>query len=839
MLFHWAEYYLFKGFKKPRIKKVRVDFMQKLTILNSTNGSGKTTFLSELSPFPLEKTLFYKGGYKRIVLSNAEGTFELYSDHSKNSFINVDTKEELNGGGTIRTQLDLIERYFRLTPYLWGLITGYAKFTAGDKTARRAWMETISGLDFEEAFTIYTRIQKAISAHKGAIKINQSHLASEKTKLLSEDIVEQLAGEQQALSVLCQDIMLATPQASRNDVTTLLSREERYVRELKENYAQYLRMGMPSKPQGNYDTLAALREHGAALQGELSKLDYALQETTKQLAEKVSLRERLKRRDGFNLHHVDEQLATLKTKLESITTDASETLYEAPYSILVATQPEYREGVLRSFISAKESVLDALMQSAHSFFGYSYEDRQNHQQLVMEKEALDERLGKGRIMQERILTQLEHIRQCTRTTCPHCDHSFLVGVDATAKGEEQLAKELASVEERITLLGESRKALLDKIGIFEGRLAQQRLVKAQLQRHGEFTAIWAHLDLGSLTDAMSLSKTFDDLITAFTKQLTRLELEGKVREFEVIRTELLATANIADAGEVSEHCMALEQRLTELNSERDLRLAFLQNLKQYGTTASRKLTQLDKLVELCRGLEQTRAELVQALEYACCKELSEFGQNRLGLLTHQLNENKTLSRIVSDLEDQVSKSREKLVLLVLLEKAMNPTTGVIAEQLVDYTKAFANQNTHILAQLWGYPLTILPCEIDGSKGMDYKFPFLVGDDPDPTDDIAHGSKSQVVVFNLAIMLATRVAKGLENMPLFLDEVGEGFDTVHHENLGNFVKKLMSDYQCSNVLMVHHDETMRSLMTQYDMVVFDPSQVIVNEPHNLHCKLEYY
>lgn len=839
MLLHWAEYSLFKGLKKPRIKKVRVDFMQKLTILNSTNGSGKSMFLKELSPFPIEKNLFYKGGYKRTLISNEENTFELYSDHHKNSFINVDTQEELNGGGTIKAQLDLIEKHFGLTPYIWSLITGAAKFTDGDKVARRAWMETISGLDFEEAFTIYSRIQKAISAHKGAIKINQSHLANEKTKLLSEDVVAQLSAEHQGLSVLCQDIMLATPAATNQNVTALLSREEQHVRELKEAFAQYRKMGLPTKPSGHYDTLAALREHGAAMQGELSKLDYALQETTKQLAEKVSLRERLKRNDGFNFQHVEEQLSALKSVLYTLSTPASETLYEAPYSILLATPAAHRAGTVKSFLRAKESVLDALMQSAHSFFGYSQEDKRQHQDLVAQREALDERLGKGRILQERIITQLEHIRQCDKATCPHCDHTFLVGVAADAKSEGQLTKDLASVEAKLEELSSVRRELSDKISLYTGRLEQQQIVKAQLRMHGEFTALWAQLDLSALTDVMSLSKVFDNLVKAFENAATRLETEAKIREFEDIRTELLAAASIADATEVDSECSRLEERLNELNRERDMRLAFLQNVKTYGGAAARKLAQLDKLIELCRQLEQTRAQLVQTLEYTCCKELVDFGQTRLGLLTHQLNENKTLSRIVADLEGQILRSRENLTLLVLLEKALNPTTGIIAEQLVDYTKAFVNQNTAIISQLWGYPMTILPCEIDGNKGMDYKFPFLVVDDPDPTDDIAHGSKSQVAVFNLAIMLATRVALGLENMPLFLDEIGEGFDTVHHENLGNFVKRLMTDYQCSNVLMVHHDETMRSIMAQYDMVVFDPSQVVINEPYNQHCKLEYY
>ena len=60
------ELHHFLAFIKPRIKTIKVSFTEFLQILNSTNGSGKTEFLKETSPFPINKDIFSKDGYKII-----------------------------------------------------------------------------------------------------------------------------------------------------------------------------------------------------------------------------------------------------------------------------------------------------------------------------------------------------------------------------------------------------------------------------------------------------------------------------------------------------------------------------------------------------------------------------------------------------------------------------------------------------------------------------------------------------------------------------------------------------------------------------------------------------
>ena len=202
-----VELHHFLGFIKPRIKNLKVNFVEMLQILNSTNGSGKTEFLKENSPFPINKDIFAKDGYKKIRIEKDGLIYSLYSNHKKNSFIIESTNEELNRGGTISTQEELIKLHLGITRPIWNMITGRNKFTQLDKNARRQWMEIISGLDFEYAFSVYKEIKTAISHHKGSVKVTSEHLISESSKQLDSLEIKCLKKEQKGLSELITEVL--------------------------------------------------------------------------------------------------------------------------------------------------------------------------------------------------------------------------------------------------------------------------------------------------------------------------------------------------------------------------------------------------------------------------------------------------------------------------------------------------------------------------------------------------------------------------------------------------------------------------------------------------------
>jgi recombinational DNA repair ATPase RecF len=80
---------------------IKVKFTKKIQAILGTNGSGKSSFIEELSPLPAEAKNFTKDGYKEIIYLHKGKTYVLKSSFNPvvHSFLVDD--EELNPGGTI------------------------------------------------------------------------------------------------------------------------------------------------------------------------------------------------------------------------------------------------------------------------------------------------------------------------------------------------------------------------------------------------------------------------------------------------------------------------------------------------------------------------------------------------------------------------------------------------------------------------------------------------------------------------------------------------------------------------------------------------------------------
>lgn len=838
MLIHSIELYLFKGFRKPGIKKATINFSQKLQVLNSTNGSGKSTFLSELSLFPIEKTLFYKGGYKKIVVGNEKGVFTLISNHQGNSFVDMESGEELNGGGTIKLQMDLIEQYFGLTPFLWGLISGYTKFTSADKNVRRSWMECISGLDFDYALGVYKDIQKAINEHKGAIKINQNHLTNEQVKLLSEDVVNELIKEHDGLTALNKEILRATPDHVKGDVREVLSLVERLEKEVMVKYQATVKFKLPTRPNVVFSSIDDLRVVVNEKKNEIEKIDLSINHNANLLNEKNALREKLLRTDGLDLNHVSATIIDLEKQTIPTCTIVYESAYNALQNVIVDNGIEKTKN---QFERIKNKLITLITDNENTQLHYSLEEEKTHKTLIAEIDSLMERVAKGRMVRERILGQLEHVRNCVKAKCPTCSTTFLVGVNPESKGLVELEADLVSVDERIAVLDTEIKKLTEQRNVFDTILSLRTQFKRIFREVEILLPLWVLVDFNLINDTQGMTYWLEEVENYF-HEIHRIKLvQDKLVEYRQFKIELTTTNLLLDPMLLGNECQVLTEDIQILNSRRSELFNKIKTISEYGKQLDRKQSLYSELIASVARLEEERLRLLGLLEKSCCDSLVDFSQQRLGLLTHQLNDHRVLSALVLDLQKQITVYRDKLDQLIILEKLLNPTTGIIGEQLVDYTNAFAKQLTGIIGQLWGYPLEILPCQIDGSKGMDYKFPFKVNEcsDEDNIPDISLGSKSQVAVFNLGVMLATRVSLGLVNMPLILDEIGEGFDTVHNENLVLFLKQLLSEYQCSNMFIVHHDPHLRATLGQHDVIVFDADHVVIEGEYNRHVLLEYY
>ncbi|AFI55291.1 hypothetical protein TSMG0008 [Halocynthia phage JM-2012] len=828
----------FLGFSKPRIRNLKASFDKKLQILNSTNGCGKTTFISELNIFPIEKSLFDVGGYKIVRFRFNEVKYKFVSDHKRNYLYNEDTGENLNDGGTITQQLAIVKQLFGLTPFLWDAAMGNITFTDSDKNVRRTWIETISGIDFDYPFQTYKKITSELNSLKGAAKHINIQLTTEASKLLREEEVLELVSHKDKYSKLVKELLLSRDTSiSKEEANRLISNIRNLEQKCKDTQLSYNRLSRFINPFSDVSSLESLRDYHVAVKSEIQSVTDKVDSLVTRLEDKTSLLRKLDTGKGIDITKVDKEISYFT----DIQNDARRYIAQASNKDLIKylTSSELALSLSASIgmlprqlsnhlISDKDYNTDSLV------LPYDSEKYKALSVTLKEKMDLQMRLEYQSTQMNRELSELDdkHIVEC-----PECSTSFSpnkVSCDTLVSKIDSITKQLNKLEEEI-------KHLTYDIESYDSVIARRKYVEDYINAELNEDCIWyrsfIHNYVNEIADINEITKQLDkDGRTAYQLEVG-LTSKEELAKLNALKKEHDIVKGFGDVGELDKEVKALEEEIASLRGIRKEKEDLLITITDTGSLYKKHVSLLTELKDNLTSLGELRERHIKVMSNVALEAIEGDLQVQLANVTKKVNDNEILVNLISSLQGMLDNTKERIERFKVLEMAFSPSTGLIAEQLIGYVDAFAKQLSLVIAKLWGYPLTILPCSIEGKKGMDYKFPFTVGGKPIP--DVSKGSKSQVSVINLAVMLCTRISLGLNGLPLFLDEVGGGFDTVHNQKLASFIRELLANYGCSNVFLVHHDAAVRNSLGPRDTIVFDATQVIVEPNYNAHVKLTYF
>ena len=107
------------------INKIELNVNHIVNLLISVNGSGKTSILKEMNPLPPDNGNYKSGGRKYIEMMHHQRHYVLdsYTGKSNGHSFKVDGKE-LNTGGTLTVQKNLVLQHFNLDANLNKVLSG-------------------------------------------------------------------------------------------------------------------------------------------------------------------------------------------------------------------------------------------------------------------------------------------------------------------------------------------------------------------------------------------------------------------------------------------------------------------------------------------------------------------------------------------------------------------------------------------------------------------------------------------------------------------------------------------------------------------------------------------
>ncbi len=808
------------------ITRLKVTYSEIQQIILGSNGAGKSSVVRELSPLPAEGNDYHKGGYKRIVIEHDNKEYCLTNTFTKpageHSFIELESGEELNQGGTQSVQRALVKEYFNFDDSLFEVLTDQIKFTNMSPIQRREWLTRISGSNLDYAIELFNKLKKAQRNEDAVIKHFTNRLNKESTNIPNQSELDAISLDINNLNTYIEFLRTELTKFTVNENMGNLKSAFEYSVSKANGLAKSLLMTKVARYK-DLETVEALKEaidtiivEKSIIDGEIKKLNESHHE----------------------ISTVIKEMETTETSLPNLEADKlrlSDKINEL--SSLIRIYPldlANPKLLLQSVLDVNTNIEEALDGMIDNSEGYFEKDK-----IRLSREQLTDKQNKLESLKKQSANlehKLDHYDSIESVNCEKCNHVFKPGFNSqdipTMKTKlMELRETIVSLEKEINSLTE----YLSEVDIYMGHY--NKVKKMPRLFHAELKPFWdkffsIEFTKGSTTPC---KKLIYDTIEEFTTLAKIEELKRDIIEIE----KLLATITKVNSNnyyttqkleQIETELAIKNERLINLKSEYDKITATLKMLKTFIDTHEVFIKELDKLTKL-------REKIFAKGSSNLIEERIKETNLKIGSLVHKQNSMNSIVNIINDIENSRTEATQKNEYLKILIEEINPTTGLIADYFQKFINQFAEQINIVLAKVWEHPIELLPCGLD-SNGLNYKFPLRINNNEYGPVDCSKGSNSQISIVNFAFKIVVMVYLGLEDYPLYLDELAPDLDEKHRVNIVHFVRDFVESHRCSQMFMVSHYETGYGAFTNAQILILDKDNLLeIPDTYNTHCLIE--
>lgn len=827
-----------KSFRFGSDSTLHVDFMSELQIVMGTNGAGKSRYIAQLNPYPSPspKTTYQDDGYRRMVISHQGATIVLENDYGRKDgthrFYITNSEfdnHNLNESGNSNIQKELIDRYLGLTKEKVQLLHGEISITSMSNGQREALLNKLAPADLWFMIEHQKKIGKVIRG----LKAELVYLTKRESELLSRIMTEEDRRDFQNKkdTINTEILSLIGEKGGLSERRRFQTEELAGLGYLKSSVLLESDLcGVTTELRTCEETCGTEEVSAETYRQRVTHLEdqikAARQEAIEVFRQIREMEATLEKSSHAHTEEKNHRLEALRLQLQGLGATTSDPL----------TQDEVRD--LRAVRPRVEAIVDVLGDLPTKLIS-----RQEYRTLAQEYErhrnedyrigvALETIAGK----EEELRRQLDRgadvrgIEPCAKNACP----LYAFAVSTRTNREEELHKLL---EEQSALQakrkeGEVKHAdhgdivnglrdameQLDRLsGLLNQASALGRYFTADLMTilcnnpHGLLTRIDGDLDKAEATwaaerinreiDKLKAELAANESIGEDYRALLLTEKENKEKRGEELNERIQVLSTDLHTQQKS---LDLVERVVNLRKDRDTLITQITKAKRKEVLETELRSIVERILHLDRDMDGKTSEL--------------------GSIDNLLAEQ---DRVVAQYEGEVKRRKMDVELsLKELEDTETALKGIPEEATKQWLSSLVAQVNVYLALVWSHRFEV---EFDMDAPLSYSFPKYVK--TERSNDISESSKGEKRMLDLAFSLALRDSLGMNDYPLFLDEMGDGFDITHTNKIVDLVKTLQENHRASQIVLVNHQAAVSSGFVNTQTFVVDEENILVPEVYN--------
>lgn len=768
------------------ITRLELDTRSIINLLISVNGSGKTSILKELNPLPPDNANYKQGGRKYIEVMKDQKHFVLdsYTQKGNGHSFKVDNKE-MNEGGTLTVQKNLVLQFFNLDNNLNKILSGLKVpdlLSAMGPQRRKDIFMRIYPNNTDYALGVFNKLKEERNNLKGAVKNQVSRFAEENKKLemLVQMDVQQMEEQIRFIEEELKHALLLRGQLEGAELDP----------ELREKVSKFsalvdqLSLNVAEKD---------VRSHAELLR-EAEKIEHMLS-FNEQNAQKYTtlINEYSKNLNGLDLTNQDpkkfkEQLDIIVDEVQRLNTAIEQCLTTLKGYEVFNDGELYEEltVIAENFITYLHRITLASSPELTSA---------QYKQWLTEAEQMSNSIRLRKQERQQLQHQLKHMEQADTVECPDCHHKFKQGI--TPANIESVKQGILGADRYI----ESQEAALAAL---QKNIDNDADWYYAMQQIANFVRENQHVPvLLTLMKKYNLGKNpTEALINGLRLHCKRVKLLKRRYALQDEESVLKGRISILENNSMSqtlEHIRWAEAQLADYN---------------YGILLYRQ-----KFEKVSRQLERIRRHELDMSTLAFLQEniyesLVERGRYDLrnavdGIITTlgprkdrylaDIIRTRSLGSVVASIDEDIQRLKKRQVIVETLMDGLCPNKGLIGKLMSDFIQAVCGNMNAVIKEVWNERLLIKPCTKENGD-LTYKFPVINGDDS-VNPDIVDCSAGESEIINFAFRYV--MLQYVPDYPMFMDEVGVYFDEINRGRFFNFIKNYTLSGDCTQLFMISH------------------------------------